>query len=276
MMDPSHGKNDKSLMHYWLLFFALLIAGCCSQEQKSRKQNPRGEHIYRLQGEYFFTPPAPQRQIRPFYPWENRYVEGLPRITKEFFRCKGNNLNPAVIQKIEGKEPLKYFDCQGRAHGLPLRDGKEFVYPCLLELLNYIQEKTGKRVVITCGHRCPKHNTYSDTSSSNWNSKHMLGAEVDFFVETMEHEPNLIISLIQQYYAKTDPEFHRYESENLNISTPPWYNKEIFIKLYLEHEGRDLDNQHPYPYLGIQVRSDRSLNTKVLFDPKQAQNYLRH
>ena len=31
--------------------------------------------------------------------------------------------------------------------------------------------------------------------------------------------------------------------------TIPWFNKEIFIKLYRKSEGRDGDNRHPYPYL---------------------------
>lgn len=276
-MDPFHEQNDKSIMHYWLLFFAFLMAGCSLQKPKKQKKQIFGEYIYRLHDEYFFNPPLSQPQTRPSYPWEDKYIAGIPRITKEFFRCKGNPLNPVIIQKVEGKEPLKYFDCPGgRAHGLPIKDGKEFIYPCLIELLNYIQEQTKQKVIITCGHRCPKHNTYSDPSKANWSSKHMLGAEVDFYVETMEYEPMAILALIEQYYAQIDPVFHRYNEKQLNVSTPPWYNKEIFIKLYLEHEGRDLDNQHPYPYLGIQVRTDRDLNTKVLFDQKQAQNYLRH
>ncbi len=110
----------------------------------------------------------------------------------------------------------------------------------------------------------------------------MIGAEVDFYIEGLENQPLPLIPLIQQYYAETFPDnkeytlFERYEKEGLNVSTPPWYNKELFIKLYLEHEGRDCDNTHPYPYLGIQVRTDRDSNAKVTFDPKQAQNYLRH
>ena len=32
-----------------------------------------------------------------------------------------------------------------------------------------------------------------------------------------------------------------------NVLIPPWYNKEILIKLFKKNEGRDLDNRHPYP-----------------------------
>ena len=307
MRDPSHGYYTElrfrkvtivsNLMLYtqfkkkfcrlrkffWLLSLIISLSGCSSPEEKARKHNLKGEYLFRLNDEYFFTPSPPRPQMRESYPWEDKYICGLPRITKEFFSCKGNPLNPVVIQTSEGKDPVRYFDCPGgHKHGLPLREGREFVYPCLLELLNYLQEKTSKRVVITCGHSCPKHNTYSDYSPYNWNSKHMLGAEVDFYIEGLEKEPLTLLTLIQQYYSENFPgsseytSFHRFEKEGVNVSTPPWYNKEIFIKLYLEHEGRDIDNQHSHPYLSLQVRHDRAVDAKVLFDQKQAQNYLRH
>lgn len=238
-----------------------------------------GDYLIRNQNEYFFTPPPPLPRTREKYPWENKYVGGFPRISKEFFRCKGNPLNPVVIQERDGKESLYYRDClSGRRHGLPLKNGEEFIYPCLINLLNYIQEKTEKRVVVTTGHRCPTHNAYCDHSPYNWGSKHMLGAEVDFFIIGMENKPLEIIDLIFSYYKgdKEYEKFSRYETKDLNVATPPWYNKEIFIKLYLEGEGRDFDNQHPYPYIGIQVRFDRDEGKRVVFSQEQAQNYLRH
>lgn len=269
---------------YFFLLFLTLLSSCSSSKEKLLKQNLRGEYIFRLHDEYFFIPPSPIPQTRKAYPWEEKYIGGFPRITKEFFHCRGNPLNPVVIQTRGEKEPFYYRDCHGgKKHGLPLREGKEFIYPCLIELLNYIQQKTGKRVVITTGHRCPQHNAFCDYSPYNWGSKHMLGAEVDFYVEGMETEPLAIIELLQKYYSETPPfsqdktytTFTRYEKEGLNVTTPPWYNKEIFIKLYREVEGRDLDNQHPYPYIGVQVRYDRELNQRVVFDQTQAQNYLR-
>jgi hypothetical protein len=262
-----------------LLSLALLLSGCSTKEKKTKKTR-RGEYIFRKQNEFFFTPPPSSPTIRKKYPWEDRYIGELPRITKDFFRCKGNPLNPPIIQIREGKESLKYFDCQGK-HGLPLKDGKEFVYPCLLELLNAIQEKLGKKVIVTSGHRCPKHNLYVDHRPANWSSKHMLGAEVDFYVEGYEKNPLAIVAFIQKYYSeaygqdKNYTSFQRYEKEGLNVLTPPWYNKEIFIKLYLENEGRNCDNQHPYPYLSIQVRYDSAQDSKVTFDQSQSQNYLR-
>lgn len=255
--------------HASVLLTVILFVSCSQNDKKTYK----GEYIYRLQHESFYSPPLPQPQERDPYPWEEKTVGGFPRITKDFFRCKGNWLNPPNAQMR---------DCQGDSHGLPLKDGKEFIFPCLLEVLNYIQEKTQKRVIITTGHRCPLHNAYCEPK--NGSSKHLIGAEVDFYVEGMEKEPSTIIGLIQQYYRETPSfadhkeytTFQRYEKEGLNVVTTPWFNKEIFIKLYLEKEGRDADNQHPYPYLCLQVRYDRESNKPVQFDHKQAQNYLRY
>lgn len=179
---------------------------------------------------------------------------------------------------------LLEFLKQEIASFLPLKDKKEFIYPILIDLLNAIQTKTGKRVVITCGHCCPEHSAYLDPSVSNQASKHMLGAEVDFYVEGMESQPEKIIALIQAYY-KEEPkyrglknfiEFKRFEKETTNVSTPPWYNQEIFIKLYRKNEGRDGDNRHPYPYLSLQVRYDWDLDQKVTYSWDKAYgNFLR-
>lgn len=92
----------------------------------------------------------------------------------------------------------------------------------------------------------------------------MLGAEVDFYVQGMELQPDAVVDLILGYFreqAKYEglsdfQEFKRYEKPLQNVSIPPWYNKEVFIKLIQKHEGRDLDNRHPYPYISIQVRYD--------------------
>lgn len=249
-------------MHYLsLLLFCLLLASC------DQKNSLNGSYLFRGQKESSLFPPPPESQAKAPYPWEEGKVGDFPRITKDFFRCKGNRLNPS-----KGS----FRDCQGDAHGLPLQEGKEHIFPCLLEILNHIQEKTQKRVVVTAGHRCPQHNTYCDPS--NTNSKHLIGAEVDFYVEGMENEPEEVLKLIKEFYKgqKEYEIFQKYERAGLNVSTPPWFNKEIFIKLYKEGEGRNVDNQHPYPYLGLQVRYDRKKDKPVVFDPKQAQNYLRH
>jgi hypothetical protein len=267
----------------FMLFF--LLQGCSDEPEKLQASlNAKGEYIYRLHNEFFFSLPAPEPKLIEPYAWES-YHGSLPKVTKEYFRCKGSPLNPVRTANVK-EETVRYQDCSGSdKHSLPLKDGKEFIYPVLLDLLNYLQNKTGKRVVITCGHRCPEHNTYSDPTPQNRYSKHMIGAEAAFYVQGLEDKPEQIVNLIIRYYQeapkyqamKEYTEFKRYEKmEKTDVQTPPWYNKEIFIKLYKKKEGRDFDNRHPYPYLRVQVRYDWDRKEKVVFDWKQAnKNYLR-
>ncbi len=252
--------------------FILLVAGCSTSPHPS-SHKPRGEYIYRHAADKSALVEPMQQACKEFYIWEKEAESKHPKITKEFFRCKGNGLNPVrLVQR--GNEVLRFYDCGGvQKHGLPLRDQKEFVYPILIDLLNYIQAKTEKRVVITCGHCCPEHNSYLNPSPSNSTSKHMIGAEVDFYVQGLEEQPEAIVALIMAYYGegskyfgnKEFEVFKRYEKEDCDLATPPWFNKEIFIKLYRKDEGRDGDNQHPYPYLSIQVRYDCDKKERVVY-----------
>jgi hypothetical protein len=265
-----------------LLF--LLVTGCSPSENNSKKYgNQKGEYVYRKQEEVLFIPSA--EYIPPTnYFWNKEQIGHLPKISKEYFRCKGSSLNPfRIIQKE--KEIERIYDCGGtQKHSLPLQDGKEFVYPILIDLLSYIQLKTEKRVVISCGHRCPEHHRYADPSIENQYSKHMIGAEVSFYVQGFENKPEQIIQWIQNFYKETARyqgqkdylEFKRYEKPDTNVSIQPWFNKEIFIKLFNKKEGRNFDNRHPYPYISIQVRHDRDLNEKVTYTwIKANRNYHR-
>jgi hypothetical protein len=111
----------------------------------------------------------------------------------------------------------------------------------------------------------------------------MIGAEVDFYVQGMEHRPEEVVQLLMLYYKekewyggdKTYTEFQRFDKKTVNVTTPPWFNKEIFIKLYQKQEGRDFDNRHPYPYLSIQVRHDKERDEKVTCDWQKAFNGYR-
>lgn len=228
--------------------------------------------------------PLEKRELAP-YPWEKKYVGNFPKITKEYFRCKGNYLNPN--KPIDQPDGVTYIsDCEGiRQHSLPLRNQKEFIYPILIRLLNYVQSKTEKQVIITSGHRCPSHNRYVDASHKNQFSKHMLGAEVDFYVKGMENAPDKIVEILKAYYQE-DPvyqgladyqDFQRWEKTECGVSTLPWYNKEVFIKLHKANEGRDDDNAHRHPYLAIQVRYDRQCKERVMYSWEQAfKSYWRY
>jgi len=181
------------------------------------------------------------------------------------------------------KEAL--IDCGGgHSHGLPLLDGQEHIYPILIDLLNFLQKETNGRIIVTRGHACPDHHLYARGEGESRTSKHMLGAEVSFYVQGFEEKPEELIPLIQKFYredpsVKNDKDyttFLRYEKDDAHVVTPPWYNKEIYVKLFKENEGRNFDNRHPYPYLSIQVRFDRLRNEKVQFRWDRAtKEYLR-
>jgi hypothetical protein len=271
-----------NLINFSTIGFYACFCSCSESENKTNAH--MGEYIYRLHDEYLFTLTAPEKKRSPKYPWEEETVNNLPKITKEFFRCKGSHLNSDRSFKKNDKT-IKISDCGGlEKHSLPLRDSREFIYPILLKLLNYLQVKTGKRVVITSGHRCPEHNTYVDDSLSNSYSKHMIGAEVSFYVQGLENQPENVVECLLSYYRENDNykeklefiEFKRHEKGDCNVTTFPWYNKEVFIKLFKPHEGRNLDNPHLYPYLSIQVRYDVDREERVVYSWEQAnQNYLR-
>lgn len=263
------------------LGLCLGLAGCSglehSEREKIRRRNCKGEYIYRSRGECNYAIAPPAHTPRAPYPWESNL--NLPRITKEFFRCKGNPLNPSFVDASDPDLPVPCADCEGCSrHGLPVIHGKEGVYPVLLELLNFLQKKTGKRVVITCGHRCPVHNIYADPAKENRTSKHQIGAEVDFYVQGMEDRPLEVIGLLMQYYQETSYykgqkeflTFQRYEKEDAFVSVQPWMNKEIFIKLFQKGEGRNADNRHPYSYISIQVRYDKDYRERVLYSWEKA------
>ena len=61
-----------------------------------------------------------------------------------------------------------------------------------------------------------------------------------------------------------------------DVAIKPWYNREIFIKLYQKNEGRNFDNRHPYPYISVQVRYDYDAQKKVTYSwDKAFRNYMR-
>lgn len=274
----------------------LLLAAVCtsfvschsakSDNDAKRQSNQVSEYIQRHADEYLFQPDSPQIQPAPVYAWNAALGENsLPKITKEYFRCRGTEFNPMRVIAAASSAPDYLHDCSGTdRHSLPLRNQEEFIYPVLIDLLNHVQKQTGKRVVITSGHRCPAHNRYVDESSENSASKHMMGAAVSFYVQGLEEQPDAIIDHIQNYYV-SEPKyrglkdyltFKRDHSEKQSSKTPLWLNQEVAIRLYNKSEGRNFDNRHPYPYIALTVRYDWDLKEKVTYSWEKAQrNFLR-
>jgi hypothetical protein len=254
---------------FWLLF---IVSSCRSDVDKSAS----GEYIMRHHDEYSMLSPAPSPATQTPYPWQK---EGVTKgITKEYFRCKGYSLNPPNIVMKDGKEVERFYDCSGAdKHSLPLRDGKEFVYPILIELLNHVQNSTKKPLIVTSGHRCMAHQAFMDPSPKASCSKHLIGAEVDFYVQGLEDQPQKVVQLIIDFYKAQPKEFATFQrfDKSTDVTIAPWLNKEVFVKIYKSTEGRNYDNRHTNPYITIQVRFDREKNEKVLFSPELAQKLLR-
>lgn len=271
------------MMKVKIFFLLTLLLTSCSDSSNPtpnqiRKNNLTGSNLSQLDPNININPEKAVKKPTPIYPWESDLVGNHPKITKEYFRCKGSSLNPEHTEQTKDGF-ARYFDCGGAdRHGLPLKNEQEFIYPILVDLLNYLQVETGKQVVITSGHRCPTHNTYVDPSKENIYSKHMIGAEVSFYLRGIEDQPEEIVRLLQEYYVKMPKyenrsefvNFQRYEKSDTNVSIKPWYNKEIYIKLFQEEEGRNFDNRHPYPYIGVQVRWDSELKDRVSYTWQKA------
>ena len=273
-------------LNIWCYLIFLMASVACSgghketEYQKIIAANRVEKNIQRKSSDRLISFSSNEQSQKEAYPWQQTWVEKYPYITKEFFRCNGDKEHPSYLK---GEERI--FDCNGCfRHSLPLKDGKEFVYPILIHLLNYLQTTLDAPVVITCGHRCPQHSRYSDPSEYNRTSKHMIGGEVDFYVVGYEKKPQRVVEALMSYYQQEDFDekpkyrsFNRYQKKDLNVATAPWYNQEVFIKIYQTHEGRDFDNNHSYPYVSIQVRYDPETKKIVTYTWEQAfYSYLRY
>ncbi len=228
---------------------AILLTSCSgmesSEKRRIRKCNEKEEKIYRQKGENFFIACEVKPRPQDPYPWEKK-GSILKKITEKFFHCRGSCINPKRFD-IE--------DCLGEeGHSVALGEKKVAISPTLISLLNYIQDKTKERVIITTGYRCKEHNRYVDPSKKNSSSKHQTGMEVDFYVEKYEDNPTHIVALIMQYYK--DP-FIRQKINERGLRHPGWCNKEIALWIQEKDEGRDFDNRHPYPYVTIEVREGK-------------------
>jgi hypothetical protein len=241
-----------------LLF--LLFFGCqstSSSKQDKKEKITRNSHSNELQ----------KVAIRPISLPSYPFKEHFSLITKGHFECKGSYLNPPI--SLEDGSML--FDCNGnKSHSLPIIDNEEWVCPLLLQLMNEIQSHFKRKVIITSGHRCPKHHLYLTKNKDHY-SKHQIAAQCTFYVEGYEGNPEAILDFLFNRYKNN---FQRFSGPT-DVSLQPWTNNEIFIKLYNEKEGRDLDNEHPYPYLSIQVKREPTTNQRITYDNKIAYKSLK-
>ena len=235
-----------------------------SESERIRRLNLHRESIYRFAGEKFFPDAQIVLKPRVAYPWEAKMIGNYMRINKEFFRCPGRRNNP-ICDGVS--------DCGGvRSHSLPTEGGTEFVYPVLIDLLNYVQIKTGRRVVITCAHRCPIHNKYAEPMATH--SKHLVGAEVDFYVEGYEQDMAQIVEILVRFYRESEVYATQSEYTSFSVCTgnprslahPGWKNREVAIRVFGPDEGRDFDNRHEHAYISIELLYNREARKKVHYN----------
>ena len=252
-------------------FLLLIISlNACSSaetrlEKKRMKNNNSTEKIYRHASEFAYQEELSVLVKRKPYPWENDAA--FPRITMDFLRCKGSLDNP-VLKGHEGA----YEDCNGmHEHGLPYVDGDEFVYPVLITLLNKLQKAFESKVVVTSGHRCPKHHMYITCGESKI-SKYMIGARVDFTILGMEQYPELIIEKIKELHQTDEEKYQVFKSDG----PLAWTNEEIRISVNKEGEHSTLQRKK-HPVVTIDVRYDRQKKEAISLDWNKAyKGYIRN
>jgi hypothetical protein len=234
-------------MHYILLFVALVS---CNRVQKRHEKQVRNYykkvgHIsrYKNQRQFSFTVGNPRSA--PEYPFSTTNRYGLRKITKELFRCKGSGASKLT-------ENGWLFDCNAiHTHSLPVQDTREFIYQEFLDLLNALQDKTGKRVLVHEGHRCPKHNHYLDSSYKNSFSKHQIAARVTFSLQGYSLPET--IDVIREYYTSCNNPLY-IKAEGI------WSNK--YIRVYAMQP------------IALELMFDRDSQKRVEYSYRQAHKSL--
>lgn len=241
-------------MHFLLLFF--LFVSCSKaekrQEEQLKKFHQKMGYITRLKGQRQFIFPAIKKSAAPKYHFLRVSDTGLPLITKEYFRCKGScssgvrYLNSEII-----------FDCDGiKSHSLPIKEGKEFIYPILIQTLNVLQERLNKRITILEAHRCPKHNRFVDASYKNSFSKHQIGAKVTFYFEDVSC--NTVLDILFQFFEG--------KKQKLFARKSGWANKYINVCLHKDVN----ENEQIGEYLSLEVLFDSQTQKRIEYTYQKA------
>ncbi|MEX0962117.1 MAG: hypothetical protein WDZ28_04595 [Simkaniaceae bacterium] len=270
-------KHHFLQLNYFIIFGLFLIS--CqgwerTEKDRIKKVNEVSSRVYRYHFERYAEETPLLHRIRERYPFEEKMIGLIPKITKEHFRCRGSSHNPIQIKKNQQGNAYSLVDCGGiEQHSLPVEENSEKIYPILIDLLNNVQKETNRRVIVTCGHRCPIHNAYSDQRGKNLKSKHLIGAEVDFYVQGYEESPREIIDILLEY--DKDQEYGLFYYALID-GVATWQNKEVRFSLFQKNQGRDFDNRHPYSYITIELLYDRSENKRVYYTWHRSFNgYLR-
>lgn len=192
----------------------------------------------------------------------------IPPLTPEHFRCKGSHHNPITKHTIDGKQT--YFqDCDGsHTHSLPIIDGKQTVYPHLIELLNHVQDVTGRQIRVLTGHRCYIHQSYLSSEMKDLTSAYQLGAAADVCFQSSSTGLKEIIHAIMDWYEQTNLPGSTF---NANSDSNRWSNRYVQLSY---HETTDIDTKYKGPHISITLKVDPSTGKKITYSYRKVRNNL--
>lgn len=240
--------NDINLV---CLFLILILNTSCSH-----KKSPMTAKTYNIHKDFIpndFVLPQESSQKNPTYQWEKQYPS-FPSFTKYSLRCPGTNTEQNV---------LPHKKCLGALHhGLPLYNGKEYIYPKLIALLNFLQIENNEKIIIIRGHVCPK--VFSLLNTQEQNTKYLIGAIVK--ISSKINWEKKLPSLIKKFYDNKKEEDPLYE-----IKSPDYpiifVNKEF---KFIIHKPLIINSME------IEVLYDKEKDLLIKFDLEDAQNYLHY
>lgn len=241
---------------------AICLVGCSgleqSEQEQIRKVNAKVDPITRFSDEHFYQISFPEKKTEKRAGLKES--SSIKKIDKEHFRCKGSLSNKPVVS-LEGKT---LNDCEGAyKHSLPIRREKEFIYPALIEVLNFIQNRLSKKVVVLSGHRCIDHLRYVKQDYTPLSFKSLVGAEVRFYVEGAENQLDSIVSAIFSYYDLFFPKDKQMVSFTSSPENKVYENKELIVRLIEPNHPEIEEHALSFPYCQIELKFDRELNKKI-------------
>lgn len=201
------------------------------------------------------------------YPWEISLPCGIESITINDFRCKGSVSHKKKASK--GRSTSVYImDCNSESHSLPLRGGKEYVFPVLIDMCNYVQQELKSCVKIAAGHRCDAHSRYQLASLRNVGSRHRACALVTLYVENCSDTPEKVVDSIASFLAsdcykrdnifKTSCKYIHQGTKNARLTS-----KEFDVGIASQEALQDSEHLSAPYYITIKVLYDYEAKSSV-------------
>ncbi|WP_213358055.1 hypothetical protein [Chlamydiifrater phoenicopteri] len=180
----------------------------------------------------------------PCYSWQPNFSH---IITKHSFYCRGTD-------QILDRPPFQ--DCKGLfSHGLPIKNGREFINPRLVQAVAILYQVFSKEYTITIreGYSCKRHFLFKKSIGEPLNPKHLSGNAATLTITSSNLEDDLsaiffiekLTPSLKKMYPRTAPSdytfaFSPYQITNkeLAFSFEPLANGvEIFIETFYESEN---------------------------------------